>query len=292
MHGLTLSRPTRPIDRAGRQSLASALREVSYEILPFAKTQEQVLATVPKDVRLTVTTTEARGLGPTIDLAARLARQGYLTAPHLAARLVRGPGHLDDIVSELEENDVQGLFVIGGDAEHPTGEFPDALSLLEALEIRGHRFRTIGIGAYPEGHGKIDGRLIEHALAAKSRHANLGITQLCFDPQTTTEWARSVRRRGVSLPIRVGIPGPVTRQKLVRVSAGLGLGQSARFLTKQASMLTRFFVPGGYSPDRLINGLAESIGCADNDIVGFHVFTFNELRRTETWRQDRLARLH
>lgn len=285
------TRLVRSIGRPGRRSLARALREISYEILPFARTEEQVLATVPKDVRLTVTTTEAKGLRPTVDLAVRLARHGYATAPHLAARLVRDRSHLDDIVSELEDNGVPGIFVIGGDAARPVGEFPDALSLLEALQSRGHRFRRIGIGAYPEGHGRIDQRLIEQALTAKSRHANLGITQLCFDPRTTASWARSVKGRGVSLPIRVGIPGAVTRQKLVRISAGLGLGQSARFLAKQQGVLARFFLPGGYSPDRLLRGLAHSIDRADNDIVGFHIFTFNELKRTEAWRQDRLARL-
>lgn len=291
MISLAGPRLIRSTDRAGRRALAHALRKVSYEILPFAKTEEQVLATVPKDVRLTVTTTEAKGLGPTVDLAVRLTKHGYATAPHLAARLVRDEDHLDELVSMLEDNGVQGIFVVGGDAAQPAGEFTDALSLLEALEARGHRFRRIGIGGYPEGHGHIDTRIIEQALAAKSRHANLGITQLCFDPRTTASWARALKGQGVSLPIRVGIPGAVTRQKLVRISAGLGLGQSARFLMKQQSMVTRFFVPGGYSPDRLLSGLAGCLDEADNDIVGFHIFTFNELARTEAWRQDRLARL-
>jgi len=250
-----------------------------------------VVSHVPRDVALTVTTTEAKGLDRTLDLAVRLSRHGYAVAPHLAARLVRDEAHLVDIVARLREASVDSVFVIGGDAADPAGEFPDALRLLEGLENVGHVFSSVGIGGYPEGHGHISDELIEQALELKAPHATQVITQLCFDGGTTTEWARKALARGVDLPIRVGIPGAVSRQKLVRISAGLGLGQSARFLKKQQNMLWRFFLPGGYSPNRLIERLTPGLGQPDTNLQGFHVFTFNELDRTEAWRQEWLARL-
>jgi methylenetetrahydrofolate reductase (NADPH) len=242
-------------------------------------------------VALTVTTTEAKGLDPTIALAVRLSAQGYRTAPHLAARLVRDRMHLDDIVSRLREGGVDSLFVIGGDAAEPAGDFPDALSLLEALKEGGHRFSSVGVGGYPEGHGKISDAVVNRALNEKAPHATHVITQLCFDPATTIRWAQALRARGVDLPIRVGIPGAISRQKLIRVSAGLGLGQSARFLTKQQSMLWRFFLPGGYSPKKLVQQLSPLFGRGDSTLQGFHVFTFNDLDSTESWRQAWLERL-
>lgn len=275
----------------GRRALARALTDASYEILPFRNTEEQVLEHVPKDVRLTVTATEAKGLEPTIDLAVRLARHGYRSAPHLVARLVEDAAHLDAIVARLDEAGVDGVFVVGGDADRPTSTYPDALALITALERRGHRFVRVGIGGYPEGHGHIPADVIERAIGEKAPHATLVISQLCFSPATTAAWARSLHRCGTDLPIRVGVPGVVSRQKLVRISAGLGLGQSARFLRKQQNMLWRFFLPGGYRPDRLVTGLAESLERPDNAIKGFHFFTFNELAKTEAWRQARLAEL-
>jgi methylenetetrahydrofolate reductase (NADPH) len=277
--------------RAHREALAAALRNASYEVLPFKSTEEKVVAHVPRDVALTVTTTEAKGLDPTLDLAARLTGHGYDAAPHVAARLVRDEAHLTDIVGRLHEAGVRSLFVIGGDAPEPAGMFPDALSLLERLDALGHPFRSIGVGGYPEGHGHISDELIEQALKAKAPYATQVITQLCFDAATTVGWARGIRANGVDLPIRVGIPGAVSRQKLVRISAGLGLGQSARFLKKQQSMFWRFFLPGGYSPNRLVERLTPNLGQPDNNLAGFHVFTFNELERTEAWRRDWLARL-
>lgn len=276
---------------SGRAQLAAALRDATYEVLPFKSAEEKVLAHVPTDVALTVTTTEAKGLGPTTDLAIRLTAAGYRAAPHLAARLVRDRAHLTDLVAQLREAGVDRVFVIGGDAPEPAGEFTDALGLLEALDEMGRPFGTVGIGGYPEGHGSIADELIERALEAKAPHATQVITQLCFDAGTTVAWARTAHQRGVTLPVRVGIPGAISRQKLIRVSAGLGLGQSARFLKKQQTMFWRFFLPGGYSPDTLIKGLTPAFGRGDTGLEGLHVFTFNELDTTEAWRQRWLARL-
>ena len=277
--------------RRSRVALERALREASYEVLPLRGTEESVVAHVPRTVPLTVTVTEAKGLTPTLELAERLSRHGYTATPHLAARLVRDRAHLADVVARLDTAGVDGVFVIGGDAAEPAGRFPDALSLLEELETVGHSFRHVGIGGYPEGHGHISAELIERALERKAPHATHVITQLCFHPSTTTGWARQVQRRGVDLPIRIGLPGAVTRQKLVRISAGIGLGQSARFLRKQHSLFWRFFLPHGYRPDRLVQRLAPTLGRPGHNLQGFHFFTFNEVARTETWRQGWLARL-
>ena len=291
------SRPTGPTGvpsggaRSPRVALAQALREASYEVLPFRRTEEAVLAHVPREVRLTVTTTEARGLDPTLDVAERLAGHGYAVAPHLAARLVRDEAHLTDVIARLREAGIDGVFVIGGDAAEPAGPFPDALSLLERLQSLGHPFRTIGVAGYPEGHGRIPDHVIDEALRRKATHATQVITQMCFQAQVTASWAKAVRDRGVHLLVRVGIPGAVNRQKLVRISAGLGLGQSARFLAKQQNLIWRFFLPGGYRPDRLLDGLAPELAQSDSILGGLHVFTFNELEKTEAWRQQRLARL-
>ncbi|MCD9586401.1 methylenetetrahydrofolate reductase [Streptomyces malaysiensis subsp. malaysiensis] len=277
--------------RTARAAVAHALRNATYEILPFKSAEEKVLAHVPTDVALTVTTTEAKGLGPTIDLAASLSKQGYSAAPHIAARLVRDRAHLSDIVDQLRDSGIDRLFCIGGDAAEPVGDYTDALSLLQGLRDLDHPFSSIGIGGYPEGHGSISDELIERALESKAPYADLIITQLCFDADTTIRWARKAQDRGITLPIRVGIPGAISRQKLIRVSAGLGLGQSARFLKKQQTMFWRFFLPGGYSPNKLIQKLTSAFAEQDNNLRGFHVFTFNDLDSTEAWRKAWLARL-
>ena len=114
---------------------------------------------------------------------------------------------------------------------------------------------------------------------------------MCFRSDVTTVWARGLQNRGITLPVYAGLPGAVTRQKLVRISASLGLGPSARYLLKQNNMLLRFFLPGGYRPDRLVTGLESGLTGTHAAVAGLHFFTFNELARTEAWRQEWLARL-
>jgi methylenetetrahydrofolate reductase (NADH) len=270
--------------------LADALRRVSYEVLPLKGTEDAVLAHVPPDVPLTVSTSHAKGPEPTVDLAVRLAGHGYSVAPHLAARQIRDDAQLSDLVGRLRAAGVDGAFVIGGDAPEPAGPFADALALLVALDEIGRPFRRIGIAGYPEGHARIESELLDRALDKKEPYATHVITQICFDAGATVGWARQVRERGVGLPVRVGLPGVVSRQKLVRISAGLGLGQSARFLLKQQSLFWRFFLPGGYHPGRLARRLAPHVGQPGTHLDGFHFFTFNELAGTEAWRRSMLAR--
>lgn len=269
---------------------ADLVRNVSYEVMPFRNTEKAVLADVPKDVPLTVTVTVARGIDTTLDLAERLTGHGYTVTPHLPARQFTDDAHVRSVLERLRAANVRSAFVIGGDAPTPAGRFQDAYSLLQAMEDIGHPFDEIGIGGYPEGHGIIPQPAIDLALKQKAPLATRIITQMCFDAATTTSWAARIAASGVELPIHVGMPGPVNRQKLIRISAGLGLGQSARFLQKQQGMLWRFLLPGGYRPTRLVRQLGTALAKADTNVRGLHIFTFNEFGRTEEWRQELLAR--
>ena len=237
-----------------------ALRNSSYEVLPLRSAEESIVSAVPLTVPLSITMTAGKGVQPTVELAERLAAHGYTVTPHLAARMFRDREHLADTVDRLRGAGVCSAFVVAGDGDAPHGPFADALALLEELQTTGHPFGQLGIGGYPEGHGHLADDLISHSLQRKSAYATHITTQMCFNPAATLAWAREVRSGGVCLPIRIGLPGAVTRQKLVRISAGLGLGPSARFLLGQRNMFWRFFLPGGYRPDRHVQALAPRFG--------------------------------
>jgi methylenetetrahydrofolate reductase (NADPH) len=270
-------------------NLADLLCNISYEVLPFRRTEQAVLHHVPTSVPLTITTTEAKGLDVTLDLAERLHGHGYRVAPHLAARQVVDAHHLEDIVARLRDAGIRSVFVIGGDAPRPLGRFPDAFALLQAIEATDHPFDQVGIAGYPEGHAMIPLEAVDLALKQKAPLATRIITQICFNATTTASWAAGIASAGVELPVYVGVPGPVNRQRLVRISGGLGLGQSARFLRKQGGLLWRLLLPTGYRPTRLVRRLGPALSEVDNNVRGLHVFTFNELRQTEWWRQRLLG---
>jgi methylenetetrahydrofolate reductase (NADPH) len=271
--------------------LAGFLRHPGYEVIPLQGTEESVIKHVPKDIPLTVTASPGKGTWATVELAERLAGHGFGVAPHLSARLIRDGSELGEILQRLREAGIRDAFVVAGDVDEPAGEFEGAVGLLQAMSELGHGLDEVGITGYPESHPKISDEMTIQAMYEKAPYATYIISQICFDPEVISDWARRVWLRGVKLPIRVGMPGYVNRQKLVRISASIGLGESARYLNRQRNWLLKLFLPGGYSPDRLIEGLKPGITDPDSNVQGLHIYTFNEVERTEAWRREMLERV-
>jgi methylenetetrahydrofolate reductase (NADPH) len=271
--------------------LAEFLRHPGYEVIPLAGVEESVVEHVPRNISLTVTASPGKGMPATVDLAERLAAHGFDVSPHLSARLIRDGSELAGILDRLRTAGIRSVFVVAGDVSEPAGEFEGAADLLLAMSEIGHPFGKIGITGYPESHPLISDETTIQAMYDKAPYADYIISQICFDPKTISDWARWVKRRGVDLPIRVGMPGVVNRQKLMRISANIGLGESARFLLKQRNWLLKMFMPGGYSPNRLVLGLRSALADPESNVEGFHIYTFNDVEKTEAWRRELLRRV-
>jgi methylenetetrahydrofolate reductase (NADPH) len=263
---------------------AELLRHPRYEVFPLAGIADEVAARVPRDLKITVTSSPTRGIEGTLGLTEALSARGFTVTPHLAARLFRDTGHVAEVVTRLRETGVRDVLVIGGDIPRPTGEFESSYELLVALEASGHPFEEVGIAGYPESHPFISDEDVSRALSQKAPLASYVVSQLCLDPHVIASWIADVRARGVRLPIYVGIPGVVPRRKLLRISTRIGVGESTRFLRKHGGMLGRLLLRGSVGPDHLLAGLAGA------DVAGLHVYTFNELTETERWRRQALAR--
>jgi methylenetetrahydrofolate reductase (NADPH) len=259
---------------------------IRYEVIPIDGIEDQVVAHVPHEVKVTVTASPSRGLEATLAVTERLAGEGYQVVPHLSARLVRDPAHLDEIVARLEAAGVHEAFVPAGDAVE-AGQFEDAASLLRAL--RGRHLSELGITGYPESHHFIDDETTISAMFEKAPMASYIVSQICFDPETIAWWVGAVRERGTTLPIWIGVPGIINNSKLLRVSMKIGLGESARFLRAHRAWLKRL-VTRTFSPEPLMRRLEPLWKDPAANIAGLHVFTFNELERTERWRREAIER--
>jgi methylenetetrahydrofolate reductase (NADPH) len=269
---------------------ADLLRNARFEVLPLEGIEAEVLEHLGTDVRLTVTASPRRGLDATLDLTERLTVAGYATVPHISARLVRDREHLSDVLDRVRAAGVRELFVLAGDAAEPAGEFPGAAELLEAMGERRHEFDAIGITGYPESHHLISDEETIRAMFAKAPMATHIVSQLCFDASTIAGWIAEVRRRGTDLPIWIGVPGNVPHRKLLRVSMQIGLGESTRFLSHHRNWLSRL-VTRQFKPDRLVADLAPCATDPAARVGGFHLYTLNEVARTERWRRAALERL-
>jgi len=272
----------------------SSLRELlsgpRYEVIPAKGTEQAVLDWVPAGMTVTVTASPVKGLEPTVGLAEKLAAQGYRVVPHLAARSVESQAHLESIVARLKDCGVDDVFVPGGDASHPAGPFDGALPLLERLDTMGRPFGRIGITGYPESHPKIHDDVTVQAMWDKRRYASYIVSNVCFDAAGLGRWIGRIRARGVTLPLYVGLAGPAERGRLLRMAAVAGASESARFITRHPGWILRFWVPGGYSPDRFLDRAAAAITAPQAVVAGLHLFTFNQLQPAERWRKAALER--
>jgi methylenetetrahydrofolate reductase (NADPH) len=259
---------------------------IRYEVIPVDGIEDQVLAYVPRDVKVTVTASPTKGLDTTLTVTEHLAAAGYQVVPHLSARLVRDGAHLDEIVARLDAAGVHEAFVPAGDAAEP-GAFHDAASLLRALH--GHHIAELGITGYPESHHFISDETTIAAMFEKAPLATYIVSQICFDPATIRWWVGAVRERGTTLPIWIGVPGIVHNAKLLRISMKIGLGESARFLRAHRAWLKRL-VTRTFSPEPLMRSLDSLFDDPAANVAGLHVFTFNELERTERWRREAVER--
>ena len=258
-------------------------------MLPLDGIEEQIRAHLRTDARVTVTASPRKGLEATLALSERLATAGYPVVPHLSARLVRDRPHLHEVLDRLHAAGVRELFVPAGDAEEP-GAFHGAADLLAAMGERRHRFDEIGITGYPESHHLISDEETINAMFAKAPMATCIISQICFDPDAISGWVPAVRARGTHLPIWIGMPGSVDYAKLVRISMKIGLGESARFMRHHGSWMSRLMTRS-FKPDPLVKSLAPVYADPAAGIAGFHLYTFNEVERTERWRRRMLEKL-
>lgn len=280
--------PIRSLDPAERKAVARLLGSVRYELLPTAGMPD-ALESLPRGIAYTITASPRKGLDAGVDLAVEMSRRGLTVVPHLAARMVRDRAHLRGTLERLVHASIQDVFVVAGDGEDH-GEYPDGLSLLQAIEAEGVHQLSIGIPGYPDGHPFIDDDTLDEALLAKQGHAAHVTTQMCFDARVIGAWIRRIRAGGVTIPVHIGLAGAVQVARLMKVGARIGVGDSIRFLTKHGGLIRRALAPD-YSPTGLLAELASTIVDRAADVAGLHLYTFNQVAETEQWRRALLEAL-
>ena len=94
------------------------------------------------------------------------------------------------------------------------------------------------------------------------------------------------------MPVHVGVPGVAEPQKLLALAARIGVADTHRFLAKNVRFVARLVRSGGfYRPDALLEGIAPTVADPAAHISGFHLYLFNAVEATETWRRAKLETL-
>jgi len=144
----------------------------------------------------------------TIATAKRLREEGFLPAPHFAARSIESEAQFKDYLDQ---------------------------AVSEAIGVAGH----------PEGSPDMSDEAIAQAVAWKNGFAERSdadvhiLTQFCFEAQPIIDWDRQLNAEGNKLPIRIGAPGIAKISTLLNYAMACGIGNSMQFIKKQAKNVTK-----------------------------------------------------
>ena len=210
-----------------------------------------------------------------------------MPVPHVSARRLHSQAMLEEFLAALQDLGATDLLVVGGDPATPHGPYADSVAVMGSGLLQRYGVRHVGIAGYPEGHPAISTPALWAALVDKAtllreqRLPGAIITQFGFDADPVLDWVEAVRARGIDLPIRVGVPGPVGVRRLVRYAVRFGIGTSAGIAKKYGFSITNLVGTAG--PDLFIRDLARRYDVQRHGEVKLHFYTFGGLAATAEW---------
>ncbi len=204
----------------------------------------------------------------TAEKASELVRKGFNPVPHFPARSMQDEKQLKDYVSRCKDSGVKQVLIIGGGRE-PAGKFDSSYQLLETGYFEKMK---IGIAGHPEGSPDISDSELEKAMMDKKPYADYIVTQWLLDPQPIIDFISKQ-----SVPVHVGITGPLKISSLIKFANIVGAKNSINFLKSNFTKALDLLKPK--DPNDLI-GKVKSY--TDN----FHIYTFGGLKETNKWLKE------
>ena len=223
------------------------------------------LSNLPRVKDVYITMLPGNDYKEVVNKALELSKSGFNPVPHFPARSIKNLGELRDYVNRCKDGGVKQALVIGGSAQ-PIGDFHCSLQLLETGLFEGLK---IGIAGHPDGSPDISDKDLEQAMIDKKTYADYIITQWCLDVKPIAAFISKQ-----TLPVHVGITGPLKISSLLKFANIVGAKNSIKFLKSNVTKALDLLKPR--DPNDIIEQLKDS---ADN----FHIYTFGGLKETNKW---------
>ena len=223
------------------------------------------LSTLPKVKDVYITMLPGDNFRNVVEKAKELVQFGFNPVPHFPARSIKNLNELREYTTKCKEIGVKQALVIGGSSQ-PIGDFHCSLQLLETGLFQGFK---IGIAGHPEGSPDISDSELEKAMKDKKPFADYIVTQWLLESQKILDFISKQ-----SLPVHVGITGPLKITSLLKFASIVGAKNSLNFLKSNATKAVDLLRPR--DPNDLIAKIKNS---TDN----FHIYTFGGLKETNRW---------
>ena len=223
-----------------------------------------------------------------VETAKKLKLEGYEVIPHLPARTVKNNKVLEKYIGELaDEAGCSKILIIGGGGNQ-AGKISSTMDVLKTDLLSKFNFKSVGVAGHPEVSPDISKDALDLAIIEKNKFSlNVDFkmylaTQFFFEAKSLIEWEKHLNTINNKLDIHAGIPGPASIKTLINYARSCGIGNSLRFLTKQAFNLTKLATLN--TPDKLIYDLANYV---ENDkstnLKNIHFYAFGGMKKTSEW---------
>ena len=205
---------------------------------------------------------------------------------HLPARTMKNLDHVRQFLSQVRERtDSKKILVIGGGGNQ-LGQITSSLEILNSGLLEENNFNEIGIAGHPEGSPDISQETIDNFLndkfeLTKTKGLNLElVTQFFFDAAPFINWCEELTEKKITIPVRVGFPGPASFKTLLNFGLMSGVGNSINFLKKNSSKVSDLLTKT--SNDEMLISLAEFAN-KNSPLKSFHCFPFGGFEKTCLW---------
>jgi methylenetetrahydrofolate reductase (NADPH) len=281
------------------EKTSAFLRKSSVEITPKQIEKLPILnAHLPAGTDIFIALIGAGELEAQIHAVAALKHAGFNPIPHIPARFVLHEEDLKSRIGALTKAGANTMLALGGGAPQPLGKFDAAIQLMETGVFESHGIKRIGIAGHPEGNSDISKNIGEAGLLRVLKEKQTWLkekniqgfiaTQFLFDAEPLAYWASHLRNEGINLPLHVGVPGPASLKTLVRYAAMCGVGNSARFIRKQALNITKLLSVS--EPTEFVDQLATlHFDKPELGIAAPHMYPFGGFDKLFDWMGPRLT---
>jgi len=255
-----------------------ALREAAPSIAPGTRINVTFLGNEDLDMRVTA--------------AQAVKELGFIPVPHISARRIESEDELREFMQALRDVDAaKHIFAVGGDPSEPMGPYGSSLEMIQSGVFADYGVEEISIAGYPEGHPySSDEAFLRETQDKLASLDNQGmsssiITQFGFDIDPVANWLNTLAGENITVPVRIGVPGPAGIRRLLKYAKRFGVGASAGIAMKYGFSLTNLVGTAG--PDKFLKELAEETQEAGfQGDVNVHFYTFGGVARTAEWAQD------
>lgn len=270
-------------------NIKKLLQNYSIETTPNVyKKYGQFINLVPLDSSIYITYLPDENYLNIVDTAKKLTDEGFQVIPHLPSRRMKDKSDLESYIGRLsEESGCKKILVIGGEGKQK-GEISSTLDVLKTDLLSKYQFKEVGLAGHPEGNPNVSAKELDQAIIDKNIFAKNAdfksylVTQFFFEASSLETWEKKLDMLNNNLEIHAGIPGPATLKTLVSYATSCGIGNSIRFLSKQALNITKLATTR--APDKLIADLADyKMLKPSSRLAKLHFYAFGGIKKTSEW---------